>query len=76
MPIRFKWNLKGFSEVRNSPAVLDRLDREASARADRAGAGYETRGPESGSRRGRAAVVTATPEARRAEARNHNLARS
>lgn len=68
-------NHRGFAEVRNSAAVVNRLVAEARAIAGRSGPGYETRGPETGSARGRAAVITGTAEARRAEALNHNLAR-
>ena len=68
-------NHRGFAEVRNSAAVVNRLAAEARAIAGRSGPGYETRGPETGSARGRAAVITGTAEARRAEALNHNLAR-
>lgn len=72
----FKWNYAAFDQVRNSPAVLGILGDAAATRAARAGAGYEVRGPEAGRRRGRAAVITGTAEARRAEGKNHNLARS
>lgn len=75
MAARFKWNSGGFNTVRNLPAVLNRLSSEAGSRARQAGPGYETRGPETGGSRGRAAVITGTAEARMSEARNHNLGR-
>ena len=76
MATRFKWNLKGFAEVRNAPKVVDMIDAEASRRASTSGPGYETRGPERSRGRGRArAAVLALGEARRAEATSHNLAR-
>lgn len=73
----FKWNMRGFAEVRGLPAVTAQLKAEADQRASRAGEGYETRGPEvsRGRGRGRAAVITGNARARRAEANNHNLAR-
>lgn len=77
MAVRFKWNLKGFAEVRSRPAVTGMLRDAAKARAARAGDGYEVRGPEvsRGRGRGRAAVITGNAEARKAEATRHNLAR-
>ena len=75
MATKFQWNMKGFAAVRNSPGALSTLGNAASSRAGRAGDGYETRGPEAGRARGRAAVITGTAKARRAEAKNHNLAR-
>lgn len=77
MAAKFSWNMAGFAEVRGLPAVTKRLADEAAQRAAQAGPGYETRGPEvaRGRGRGRAAVITGDARARRAEAKNHNLAR-
>lgn len=67
-----------FAEVRTLPAVMDELDSIAEGIAARAGDGFKAEPAEAtgGRIRGRAAVVTATPKAMVAEARNHVLERS
>lgn len=76
---RIKWNIPAFSEIRNAPGVLDDLQERADAIANAAGEGYESRPAEAGegkSGRGRAAVLTATAEARADNARSQTLLRS
>ena len=57
---------------------MGQLNMYAAAVAARAGAGYEAKpaAPTGGRVRGRAAVVTATRDARRDQARNHTLEKS
>jgi len=74
---RIEWNRNGFRDILGSPEVLAELGKHAARTASSAGDGYETRGPERSrkSGRGRAAVITGTDKARRAEAKRHNLGR-
>ena len=72
---RIEWNKNGFRDILGSPEVLAELGKHAARTASAAGDGYEVRGPERSrkSGRGRAAVITGTDKARRAEAKRHNL---
>lgn len=78
MAVEIRWNLAAYREIRTRPQTLAELDAQAEALAARAGDGYEARGPQitGGRVRGRAAVITATVKAARAEARDHNLLRA
>lgn len=78
MALTIKWDMQGFRDLRTSDGVMERLDHEAERIAAAAGDGFEAKPPEvtGGRVRGRAAVVTATPQARVAEATNHNLLRA
>ena len=75
MAVRIKWRLAGFREVRTSPEVMAELNRLAAGVAARAGEGYvaEPAAVTGGRGRGRAAVITATEDARRDQAENHTL---
>ena len=75
---RIRWRRGAFAEIRSLPAVVAEVNSLAAGVADRAGDGYEARAATiSGGRvRARAAVVTATAEARRDQATNHTLERS
>lgn len=72
----FKWNQKGFAEVRSLPAAMGILDDYAEGRAAAAGDGYHAKPAErtGGRGRGRAAVVTDAQGSRK-EAKYHHLAR-
>lgn len=71
-----KWRRGAFADLRTIPAVMEHLHTEAEDMAARAGEGYETSiGVTGGRVRGRAQVVTATPEAMRDNAQNHTLMR-
>lgn len=75
MAIKVKINSKGIEALLKSPGVKKDLERRAQAIADRAGPGHVVES-EIGPRRARAAVVTASFEARRREAMNRNLTRA
>ena len=64
--MKITWNLAGFEELRTEPAIMDELERIGQEVADRAGPGFEVKGPEhtGGRGRGRVAVVTATEQAK------------
>lgn len=77
--VRIKWNLDGFRQIRVAPGVQAHIEQLASEIAARAGDGYETRPVETGegrTARARVAVLTATAEARRDNARNQTLIRA
>lgn len=75
MSLTIKWSLQGFRDLRTEPAVLADLDRRAEAVAAAAGRGFEAKTPEvtGGRVRGRAAVVSTTRAAAKAEAERHVL---
>lgn len=70
--VKIKWRRGVFAEVRTMPAVMRELASMASDVAREAGEGFEVRGPDvtGGRVRGRAAVVTASHEAIRRNARD------
>lgn len=81
MTTRVRWKLHnaGFTALRNSPEVIADLEKRAERIASAAGDGMETRPAETGrGRHGRArvAVVTATSDARRRQAKDSALTRS
>lgn len=71
----FRWNLKGFQQLRRSPEIKARLQRDSEAVAKSAGDGYEVR-PGEGKTRSRSSVVTASADAMRAESKSNNLLRA
>ena len=75
MAVTIKWNFEGFRQLRTDPAVMADLHRRAEAVAAAAGEGFEAKEPEvtGGRVRGRAAVVSMTRAAAKAEAEHHAL---
>ena len=75
MPVTIKWNMAGFRDLRTDPAVIDDLKRRAEAIAAAAGEGFEAQPAEKtgGRVRGRAAVISTTRAAAKAEAERHVL---
>lgn len=76
--VTVKLNESAFREIRTAPKVMKMLNDIAAKTAARAGDGFEARSAEvtGGQVRGRAAVVTTTVKAMRAEARDHTLVRA
>lgn len=74
--LRIKWNDKGFKALRQDPAVQADMSRRAEAVAAAAGEGYEARHPTQYPERDRAAVITATHQARSDNARNMTLVKA
>ncbi len=73
--MKLEWSLKAFREIRRLPVVEQELFRRAEAVARACGAGFVAeRG--GGSTRARAAVFTASDEARRANARDNTILRN
>lgn len=75
MSSSLKPNVKGFQQLRRSPEIKARLQRDSEAVAKAAGDGYEVR-PGEGKTRSRSSVVTASADAMRAESKNNNLLRA
>ena len=75
MTVRLRFNRKGFDELLKSDEVLADLKRRAEAIARAAGPGHGVRS-EVGRNRARAAVVTETYDAMRAEAEDRALTRA
>lgn len=73
--ITIVWNLPAFSQIRKAPGVQADLRRRAQAIANAAGPGMTVHS-NVGRNRARAAVVTSTDEARRAEAEHGRLSGS
>lgn len=73
--VRIKINRKGVAAILKSDKVRADLERRARAIADRAGPGMEA-SSRIGATRARASVITATEEARRAEAVDRTLTRA
>ena len=75
MPVTIKWNMAGFRDLRTDPAVLADLNRRAEQIAAAAGEGFEAQPAEKtgGRVRGRAAVISTTRAAAKAEAERHVL---
>lgn len=73
--VTIKLNRKGMRSLLRSQAVLGDLERRAAAIAAAAGPGHVAEG-DIGRNRARAAVITATVEARVAEAKRRNLTRA
>ena len=78
--MRVKLNIKGFVELRNSPAVVADLQARARRIAAAAGDGMEVKPAETNHRfpkgRARVAVVTGTYDAMRREAKTRDLTRA
>lgn len=70
-----KWNSKGIKAILTGNDMLSDMERRALNIASAAGEGFEVRS-EIGPRRARAAVITATSEAIRAEIRDRALIRA
>lgn len=72
---KIAWNLAGFRALRTSPKMLQNLQRRAERIADKAGPGFMATpsGVTGGRGRGRAAVVAATRNANRKNAKDHTL---
>jgi hypothetical protein len=68
-------NMKGFAALRSDPAMMDELNRLAEEIATRAGDGFEAKpaAVTGGRGRGRAAVITMTPQARVDNAKHNTL---
>lgn len=75
MPASFKVNRAGVRKLLRSEGVFRDLERRARAVAEVAGPGHRV-DASVGRNRARAAVITDTPEARRAEGRDRNLTRA
>jgi len=75
--VKVVWKRGAFREIRTLPEVMDALGGTAAEWATKAGAGYAATGARvtGGRGRGRATVYTATTDAMRREARDHNLLR-
>ena len=73
-----KLNMKAFAEIRTAPKVMKMLDDIAEATASRAGEGFRAEPAKAtgGRVRGRAAVITVTADAMRAQAKNRALERA
>lgn len=76
--IKIAWNLPGFRALRTSPKVLQNLQKRAERIADKAGPGFMAApvGVTGGRGRGRAAVVAATRNANRKNAKDHTLVKN
>lgn len=72
MPFVLKINKAGIRELLKSPAIQADLERRAQQIAAAAGPGMEV-STQQGENRARATVITATTEARAAEANNRSL---
>jgi hypothetical protein len=72
---RVKLNSRGMRALLRSPEMLADLERRAARIATAAGPGHEVEGS-IGRNRARAAVITATAEARIAEAKRRTLTRA
>ncbi len=68
-------NREGIKELLNAPGVVKDLEARAERIAEAAGPGMETR-PSETARRARVAVITATPDAARREAKERALTRA
>lgn len=66
-----RWNLEAFREVRNLPAVQADVLRRASAIAEGCGAGFVAEPGTRSRGRARAAVIAASADARRRDAKNN-----
>lgn len=75
---RWKWNMRGFEDLRRLPAVDALLEREVSRVMESAGGapGDYAGGVERGKTRSRGYVVTSSAEAMRREAKTHSLLRA
>lgn len=75
---KIAWNLPGFRALRTSPEVLQNLQKRAERIADKAGPGFVAApaGVTGGRGRGRAAVVAATRNANRKNAKDHTLVKN
>lgn len=76
MAVKIAWNRAGFEALVQHPAVQADIVRRAKAIAAAAGDGYEVREPTQHPRRARAAVITATRQAREDNARNLTLVKA
>lgn len=74
--IRLEFHHEGFNEVRTDPAVAADIAARAEAIAAAAGDGFEVLTSPGWKTRARAVVITATDEARLAQAEDHTLERS
>lgn len=75
MSVKVKLNRRGMAALLKAPGVLDDLERRANRVATTAGEGHVVRA-EIGRTRARAAVITSTYAAIRAEAADRNLTRA
>lgn len=76
-----RWNMQGFRDLRTDPAVMAKLNEEAeriAATASESAQGFEVQPAyvTGGRVRGRAAVITTTYAAMKAEAEDHVLLRA
>lgn len=76
MSAKLVLNGRGIREFLRSSEVLRDLEARANRIAARAGAGMRVETRQKGKQRARAAVITNTPQARVAEARNRVLTKS
>lgn len=72
--MKIRWNIRGFEDVRRLPGVEAKIRAEVDEVLAQAGEGY-VGGVEPGRTRTRGYVVTATGDAIRREAQDHNLLR-
>lgn len=72
---RVRFNFSAFQEIRRSPEVEARLNREVESVLSAVGNGYQG-GVEPGKSRSRGYVVTTTPEAMVSESEDHALLRA
>lgn len=71
--IRWKWNWKGFDELRKSPGIMKAVDEAARNVASRAGEGYEVTERREFPSRQTVNVYPATKEAKRDNMENNTL---
>ena len=76
--VKLRWNMPGFRALRTSPKMLQNLQKRAERIADKAGPGFMAApvGVTGGRGRGRAAVVAATRNANRKNAKDHTLVKN
>lgn len=75
MSVRFKWNIKGFKELRKSAEVQKRLEKDGKSIASKAEGNYVVK-TDAGSTRARTAVITEDIETIRANSKNNDLLRA
>lgn len=76
--VKLRWNMPGFRALRTSPKMLQNLQGRAERIADKAGPGFVAApaGVTGGRGRGRVAVVAATRNANRKNAKDHTLVKN
>lgn len=74
--MRIKWNMAAFRALRTAPGVTADLSRRAERVAAACGDGFVARTTPGTRGRSRAAVITASPDAIRRNARDNTLVRN